>query len=229
MGILSSAGLQIDSVTLPIFLQERTAPIAGAVTILPRYNNATANTFTFSTSGDYAPTAAGGGDAWYDFPFSCYPGQTGWYSDVYDNLAGRRSGQGNSFGDVGRCSLWINLSVGDNPHPSPSDYASTRLAILQDSPGAYHQFQTTNSPTPNYSEPRCFMDNVAAFQNFRVSGQEYGAGAYHSWRCLAHYQGYNTANATRIRIINLGGLTDDRSKITVRGLVLLVHGRTGVS
>jgi len=229
MPILSSAGLPIDGVTLPIFLQERTNPIAGTITIKPRYNDSTANNFTFSAAGDYEPTAATGGDAWYDFPFSCYPGHSQWYSEVYDNLAGRRSGSGSSFADLQRNSLWINLSVGDDPHPSPSDYSSTRLAILEDNPGNYHQFQTTSNPTPNYSEPRCFMGNVAAFQNFRVSGQEYSDGAYHSWRCLAHWQVYAPGSVTRIRIINLGGLADSRSTIRIRGLVLLQHGRTGVS
>lgn len=229
MPILSSAGLPIDATTLPIFLQERTNPIGGTITIYPRYNNATANTFTFTAAGDYAPSAAAGGNAYYDFIYSCYPGHVQWYSEVFDNLAGRRSGSGSSFNDLSRYSLWINLSVGDSPHPSPSDYSSTRLAILQDSPGSYHSFQTTNSPTPNYSEPRCFMENVAAFQNFRVAGQEYGSGAYHSWRCLAHYQTATFANTTTIRIINLGGLDDGRSVIRIRGLLLLAHGRTGVS
>jgi len=229
MPILSSAGLPILGVTLPIFLQENTNPIAGAIAIKPRYNDSTADTFTFTVSGDYAPAAATGGNAYYDFPYSCYPNQSGWYSDVYDNLAGRRSGMGSSFGDLNRISLWINLSVGDSPHPSPTDYSSTRLAILQNSVGDYHSLQSTSNPTPNYSEPRCFLNNVAAFQNFRVSGQEYSGGAYHAWRCLAHWQTFNFGSSTFIRIISLGGFADSRSTIRIRGLVLLVHGKTGVS
>lgn len=226
MGIRSSANLPIDAFTIPIWMVQNHS-IVSPITLYPRWRDSTADTFAFSSAGDYTPAAAAGGNAYVDISFTSYPGISPWYSDVYDSLVGRRSGTGNSLNDVTRTSLWVNMDVGDAPHPSPSDYASTRLAILINQAGAYHSLITTNSPTPNYSEPRLLCDSTA-FQNFRVSGQNY-SGNYHSWRCLFHYQPWQSNGVQHIRLINLGGKPDSQSLIVIRAMVLLMHGRTGVS
>lgn len=226
MGIRSSANLPIDDFTIPIWMVQNHS-IVSPITLYPRWRDSTADSFTFSQAGDYNPTAAAGGNAYVDIYFTSYPGISPWYNDVYDNLVGRRSGGGNSLNDVTRTSLWVNMDVGDSPHPSPADHASTRLAMLINQAGAYHSLMTTNSPTPNYSEPRLLCDSTA-FQNFRVSGQNY-SGNYHSWRCLYHYQPWQSNGAQYIRLINLGGKSDSQSLIVIRAMVLLMHGRTGVS
>lgn len=230
MGVRSSANLPIDGFTIPATFVQTNSTIS-PVTIYPRYNTSTADSFVFDSADDYAPAAATGGgtNAYYDFAFPMYTGLSPWYNDVYDNYAGRRNGGSNAISDVQRVSLWVNMDVGTSPHPSPYDDSSTRLAILMNAVGANHWYQTTASPTPNYSEPRCFCNNVTAFQNFRVTGQNYSNGAYNSWRCLAHFQNLGSSSTTTLRIINIGGKEDNKSLIVIRAMVLLMHGRTGVS
>jgi hypothetical protein len=229
MGLVSSAGLPIIGYSLPIWMVHNTPTLPGATTIYPRYNNSTANTFTFTSSEDYAPAAAigGGNNAYADFAFQVNPGNASWYNQVWDNNVGRRIGTATALGDLTRVSLYANIDVGNAPHPGER-YASTFLAILNNSPGAYHQFQTTGDPTPNYSQPRTFLDNNA-MARFEISGQNYAAGAYNSWRCLCHWQVWASANTTILRIINLGGLSDARSMIVIRGLCLIMHAKTGAS
>ena len=83
MGLISSADLPIIGYSLPIWLVHNTPTLPGPTTIYPRYNDSTANTFTFTSSGDYAPAAAigGGNNAYADFAFQVYPGNGGWYND----------------------------------------------------------------------------------------------------------------------------------------------------
>ena len=136
MGLISSADLPIIGYSLPIWLVHNTPTLPGPTTIYPRYNDSTANTFTFTSSGDYAPAAAigGGNNAYADFAFQVYPGNGGWYNQVWDNNVGRRSGTGTAIGDLARVSLYANIDVGNAPHPGER-YASTFLAILTNSIG----------------------------------------------------------------------------------------------
>lgn len=227
MPVRSSANLPIDSFSLNLWLVNNSTP-STPVTLYPRWRDSTANSFTFQNAGDYAPSAAAGGNAYADIPFSTYPGNGQWYNDVYDNQVGRRSGTASSLTDVYRTSLYANIDVGQSPHPG-GDYSNTRLAILYNGIGAYHSWITTGSPTPNYNEPRVLCDSKPGFENFRISGQNYASGGYNSWRCLFHYWSWAPVNCSHLRIINLGGNDDTRSMIVIRGLVLIMHGRTGVS
>lgn len=226
MGILSSSGLPIESSQLQVNLVQHAATTVGTVTINPRWNDSTADSFTFDSVDDYAPSAAAGGNAYYDFELPMYTHTTNWYNYTHDNNAGRRSAtSATAISDINRMSIYAQLGVGDSPHPG-FDYSYTRIAILKNHPGANHQY-ITSGPTPNYSEPRTLADGNSNYVNFKVSGQYYAGGAYGGWYCLAHYQSNLINTATSIRIINLGGNTDARSRLRVIDLVCVLHGRLG--
>lgn len=227
MGVLSSSGLPIQSTNLQVNLVQHSSTVVGTITLNPRWNDSTADSFSFSSSGDYAPAAAGGGNAYYDIDLPMFTHTTNWYNYTHDSNVGRRlNSSATAISDINRASIWAQLGVGDNPHPG-YDYSYTRLAILKNHPGAYHQYQTTGVPTPNYSEPRTLRDGDLSFANFKVSGQYYASGAYGGWYCLANYISNICNTATTIRIINLGGNTDARSRLRIIDLVMILHGRLG--
>lgn len=216
---------------------------SGVVTVYPRYNTSTADTFTFSSSGDYAPTAAAGGDAFIDFTFDLHNISLGqsWFNQLYTSTDfGRRpsgdAGGQHNFTDWVRLSLWGDIGIGDSPHPGYG-VASTRIAILQNAHGAYFSLQTTGSPPVNYSDPRTLFDNRTTnspdryFTSLRIGGQAYGTQGlnYNQWHCLAEGVNYSSANATYIRLINLGGKADTYSKIHIKSLVLVATCRAGYS
>ena len=229
MAILTSTGLPLESMQLQVTMVNRTPPVT-PVTIYPRYNNSTANTKTFSASGDYAPAAAvGGGNlAYHDFNLTNYCHTTNWYNYVHDNDAGRRNGTETAISDINRASIYAQIQVGDYPHPGVGA-SKTRLAMLYNQAGAYHALITTGSATPNYAEPRVLGGNTAAFENFQVSGQNYSQGSYGAWYCLANYIPNIVGSTHYIRIINLGGDVDARSKVIFNGLIIVLHGENGQS
>lgn len=231
MAILASSGLPIEGMQLQINLVEHGTTQVGTVTIDPRWNDSTAESFTFSNSGDYAPTAASGNQAWYDFTLPMYGHRGSWYNHTHDTNYGRRDSSSTAISDIARASLWAQLGVGDSPHPG-YQYSHTRLAILTNAAGAYHALQTTDSPTPNYAEPRTIgggVNTIGSFANFRISGQYYAGGAYGGWYCLANYYGLSIDTSHFIRIINLGGNTDARSRLRVVNLVYILHGKLGAT
>ena len=227
MGVLSSAGLPMGFMQIPIPIVQHSANNVGTITINPRYNDSTADTKLFTSSGDYTPTAASGGSAYVDIALPMFPHHSSWYNYTHDSNYGRRNNNGTAISDISRVSLWAQLGVGDSPHPG-YDYSYTRVAMLCNAAGAYHSFIETGSPTPNYGEPRTLGGyGLNSFANFKVSGQFYAGGAYGGWYCLANHVGGLFQNSDTLRIINLGGNTDARSRLRVINLVYIIHGKLG--
>ena len=202
----------------------------GTITVNPRYNNSTADTKLFDSAGDYAPSAAAGGNAYVDITLPMFPHHSTWYNNTHDTNSGRRTNAGTAIGDIGKVSLWAQLGIGDSPHPG-YDYSYTRVAMLTNGAGAYNAFQTTNSPSPNYAEPRTLdgANSLNTFANLHLSGQYYAGGAYGGWYCLANHTNGLFGNSDMIRIINLGGNTDARSRLRIIDLVYIIHGKLGTT
>ena len=231
MAILSSSGLPIEYTHIPIPIVQHASINIGTIIVNPRYNNSTADTKLFDSAGDYAPSAAAGGNAYIDITLPMFPHHSSWYNNTHDSSFGRRNGNsGTAISDIGKASLWAQLGVGDSPHPG-YDYSYTRLAMLSNQAGANHQFITTNSPTPNYNEPRTIGggNSLNSFANFKISGQFYAGGAYGGWYCLANHVNGLFGSSDMIRIINLGGNTDERSRLRIIDLVYVLHGKLGAT
>lgn len=229
--IVSSSGLPLGFMQIPIPIVQHSATNIGTITINPRWNDSTAHTKLFNSSGDYAPGAAAGGNAYVDISLPMFPHHDSWYNKVHDSNNGRRAGTGTAISDIGRVSLWAQLGVGDSPHPG-DNYAYTHVAMLMNQAGAYHSYITTGAPTPNYSEPRTLgggANSLESFANFKVSGQYYGGGTYGGWYCLANYSPGLFGSSDTLRIINLGGNTDARSRLRIIDMVYILHGKLGTS
>jgi len=231
MGILSSSGLPMGLMQIPIPIVQHAAINVGTITINPRYNDSTAHTALFDSSDDYAPSAASGGNAYVDIALPMFPHHSSWYNKVHDSNYGRRTGAGTAIDDIGRVSLWAQLGVGDSPHPG-EDYSYAHVAMLMNQAGAYHSYITTGAPTPNYNEPRTLGgggNSLGSFANFKVSGQYYGGGAYGGWYCLANYSGGLFGSSDTLRVINWGGNSDARSRLRIVDMVYILHGKLGTS
>jgi hypothetical protein len=229
--LLSSSGLPLGFMHIPIPIVQHSATNIGTITINPRWNDSTAQTKLFDSSVDYAPGAAAGGNAYVDISLPMFPHHDSWMNKVHDSNYGRRTGTGTAISDVGRVSLWAQLGVGDSPHPG-EDYAYTHVAMLMNQAGAYHSYITTGSPTPNYAEPRTLGgggNSLGSFANFKVSGQYYGGGTYGGWYCLANYSPGLFGSSDTLRVINLGGNTDARSRLRIVDMVYIIHGKLGTS
>jgi len=206
------------------------------IVVLPRYtDNSTAASKTFTSAGDYAdPTNHNSsGQGWsYDFKmgdFAVAPG--GWYNYTYNTGSGRRGASsapsnGTPLNEHGnRVSLFLELHVGDAPHPGVgTNYA--HISLLQDGFGAHHAYQFSGAQV-NYSQPRTVFDYSTENQNIKISGQNYGPSYYSQIFCLASFQNYSAANVKTIRMINHGGGPNGKSKVTVAGGCFLMHGHGG--
>ncbi len=230
MAILSSSGLPIELMQIPIPIVQHASINVGTITINPRYNDSTAHTALFDSADDYAPTAASGGNAYIDIALPMFPHHSTWYNKVHDSNYGRRTGAGTAIGDIGRVSIWAQLGVGDSPHPG-EDYSYAHIAMLCNQAGAYHSYITTGAPTPNYNEPRTLGGGTGlnSFANFKVSGQYYAGGAYGGWYCLANYSSGLFGSSDTLRVINWGGNTDARSRLRIIDMVYILHGKLGAS
>ena len=231
MAILSSSSLPIEYMQIPIPIVQHGAANIGTITVNPRYNDSTADTKLFSSAGDYTPAAAAGGNAYVDITLPMFPHHGNWYNNTHDSNSGRRNGNSTTaISDIGKVSLWAQLGIGDSPHPG-FDYSYTRVAMLMNQAGAYNSFQTTNSPSPNYAEPRTLdgANSLNTFANLHLSGQYYAGGAYGGWYCLANHVNGLFGSSDMIRIINLGGNTDARSRLRIIDLVYIIHGRLGTT
>jgi len=230
MGVLSSSGLPIELMQIPVPIVQHASINVGTITINPRYNDSTAHTALFDSADDYAPSAASGGNAYIDIALPMFPHHGSWYNKVHDSNNGRRTGNGTAISDIGRVSIWAQLGVGDSPHPG-EDYAYAHIALLCNAAGAYHQYITTGAPSPNYNEPRTLGqgNSLGSFANFKVSGQYYGAGAYGGWYCLANYSSGLFGNSDTLRVINWGGSSDARSRLRIVDMVYILHGKLGTS
>jgi len=206
------------------FLQ-LSAPASGYTTLEPRFSTDPGRSWRFTTSGDYSPgTAGGSGTSYADFTLT-RAGQQAWFSRVAsgetDNMPNGNQGDlyETSFqNNANMISFYANIHVGDAPHPY-SNPPTTRIAILQNYFGAYHQFQTTGSPTPNYSEPRVW-NNEQRFQNYAIRGQSWGITNYDDYLELSKGADFGMGiGVAYIRIINLGPV-----RIHVNELAIYHHG-----
>lgn len=230
-----------DSFALPSFLCDNSynrLTYNNRIEVLPRYtDNSTAASKTFTAAGDYAdPTNhSTSGQGWsYDFKvgdFAIAPGP--WYNYTYDTGSGRRGGSSSpsnatALNDHGsRVSLFLELHVGDGPHPGVgTNYA--HISLLIDGFGAHHHYQYSGQPV-NYSQPRTLFDHSTANQNIKIAGQNYGPSYYSQIFCLGSFQSFSAANVKTIRLINHGGGPNGKSKVIVAGGCFLIHGFGGTA
>jgi hypothetical protein len=177
----------MDGTKTPITLNPRFASIQNAID------------FQFSAPEDYAPTGC------YTDLQSTMPAQQVWYSEPAPKMF------------TNRVSIYANIAVGSNPHPSPK--SEVRVAILQSVIGEYHQLVTTLNPIPNYSEPRLLLGK-ANMESFSLKGRSYEITNYDDLFALAENELSNfSVGFSFIRIINLGNLP-----IHIKGLWMVHHG-----
>jgi hypothetical protein len=112
--------------------------------------------------------------------------------------------------------VYACIAVGDNPHPSPKP--ETRIALLNNRPGAYHNWVTTGNPTPNYKEPR-LMGGQPINANRLIKGQSYAITNYDDLMALHQNEKYYFELSDSIRIINLGP-----NVIHIKGFWIVYHG-----
>jgi hypothetical protein len=126
---------------------------------------------------------------------------------------------------TGVVSLYANIAVGtrhggqEDPANLGKYGAQTRIALLANSIGSHHQLVTTGNPTPNYREPRYFL-NDAKYRSLNLHGQNWGTTNFNDLFALAE----NVAmprifGNTYIRLINLGN-----QPIWIKGAWFVYHG-----
>lgn len=218
------------------------APITSQnqVVLNPRFSSvSTADNFSYSVDGDYAP----GGGCYADLTLS-FAGMTAWYATLSGH--GGPSNDLNHPGSTGswvnaarpfvtrqdgtdmtaRFSLWMMLHVGQSPHPGTGN-AETYFSMMTNANGDYGGGSYYYHPggTPQPSSPREWFNGS---RKIRVSGDNYGNGAYRGWTCIANQQaasGYmNNINATSLRVINLGRqTTQNTAELRIAGIRLVYH------
>lgn len=204
------------------------------IEIMPRYtDNSTAVSKTFSAIGDYNDPSYHnnvGGTGWsYDFEMVQMPPTPGaWYNYTYDTNSGRRSGPTNatSLNDHGTLmSLYMDIHIGDGPHPGVgTNYA--HIALLTQQYGAHHQYYYSGA-TPDYTQARTIFDHTSGNQNIKIAGQNYGSRLYSQIFCMAEMQSNSYSGGRFLRLINWGGGPSNKSRVTVTGGQLIIHGRSG--
>ena len=211
---------------------------ANPIFILPRYTNgSTAHTKTFSAAADYADGTNHNvsSSGWsYDFEMIEMPPTPGaWYNYTYDTNGGRRGSSsspsnGTPLNDYGSMmSLYMDIHVGDGPHPGVgTNYA--HIALLVNQYGAHHQYQYSGASV-NYTQARTVFENASGNQNIKISGQNYSSRFYSQIFCLGNFQSASFSGGRFLRLINHGGGASNRSRVTVTGGQLIIHGRTGTS
>lgn len=239
MAIILATGKKQRDIQLQVpLLDQSNNPIGwqNRIAVLPRYtDSSTAHSKTFSSSGDYADSSNHNtsGSGWsYDLKVDWNSSGAAWYNYTYDTNSGRRGSSGSpnngtSLNDYGLyVSLYLDIGVGDGPHPGlGTNYA--HFCILYNQAGAYQALQYTNSPTPNYTEARTFPDH--GYHNWKISGQHYGAHQYRQYFCLADVQSWGGSATSYLRIINHGGGANSKSKLTIAGGALIIHGMAGAN
>ena len=109
-----------------------------------------------------------------------------------------------------------SVGIGDAPHPTPK--AETRVAIIMNQNGAYHQYQR-GGPTKDFANPRLFNGD-GKFGNFLVKGQSYGDHNYDDIGALLEYEPLGTGVGTdTMKICNLGP-----SSLRVKAIWGILHG-----
>lgn len=222
------------------------APITSQnqVVINPRFNNmSTADNFSYSVDGDYAPTSYSGGNAYADLTLSFahmtswysylsghggpgndmnHPGSTGSWADAAKPFYQRQDGT-----NMGaKFSLWMMLHVGQSPHPGVGN-AETYFSMMTNANGDYGGGSYYYHPggTPQPTSPREWFNGS---RKIRVAGDNYGNGAYRGWTCIANQQPatqyISNINATNLRIINLGRqTTQNTAELRIAGIRIIYH------
>jgi hypothetical protein len=196
--------------------------------ISPRYTNSTtADNFSYSVDGDYAPSSA-----YADLSIE-WPGMTAWYHRLsghggptnllgHPGSLGSRSAGAPGFynnqdgSSIGTISIWMSILVGSSPHPGDAANQETYFSMLCNANGDYGggSFYSHPGGTPAPSSPREYIEGS---RKIRLASDNYGNGAYRGWVCIANQArptGYSgNINATTMRIINIGRSADSAMRI----------------
>ena len=209
---------------------------ANPVEIMPRYtDSSTAHSKTFSAAGDYSdPTNHNtSGSGWsYDLEIvQMPPTPSPWYNYTYDEGGGRRGSSvspnnGTALNDHGaHMSLYMDMHIGDGPHPGVgTNYAHVSLLVQQY--GAHHQYQYSGASI-NYTQARTLWENSTGNQNIKIAGQNYGSRFYSQIHCMGDLQTFSQSGGRYLRFINHGGGASNKSRVTITGAQLIIHGRNG--
>lgn len=241
MGILSGSGKHLNPFDLQIDLTDQSNEIikkSNAIKMTPRSTTtATSAGYGFSAAGDYADPSNhnSANTGWsYDLKIPCAPSGAAWYNHVYGGGSGRRGSSSSSSGatslnDYGTyASLYMDLAVGENPHPGiGTANGISHIAMLRDAAGAYFGLQYTSPPPVNYSHARTLFDTSTDAHNIKISGQNYGGAKnnnYRQWFCLGDRQSWGAHNINVIRFINWGP-----NNVYIHAAKLIIHGKTGAS
>ena len=239
MPLLSNNGKRMNTFDLQIDLHDQSNNIvtrSNAIKMTPRYTNAsTAAAKTFSAGGDYADSSSHNSSTtgWsYDLKVPVAPSGGAWYNQTYGDGAGRRgssssSSHSTSINDFGTyASLYMDLAVGENPHPGYGAAAGiSHIAMLYDAAGAYFGYQYTSPPPVNYTHARTWFDTSTDAQNIKISGQNYGGGTVHNyrqWFCMGDRQSWAHNNVQHLRFINWGP-----NNVYIHSAKLILHGQHG--
>ena len=241
MAIVGSTGKKLFPFGLQIDLQDQSnneVTRANAIKMTPRSSTAsTAAGYVFNSSDDYADASNHNSSTtgWsYDLKVPVAPSGGPWYNQTYGDGAGRRgssssSSNATSLSDYGLfASLYMDLAVGENPHPGYGSANSiSHVALLYDAAGAYFGYQYTSPPPVNYTHARTWFDTTTDAQNIKISGQNYGGGTAHNyrqWFCMGDRQSWSHNNVQHLRFINWGP-----NNVYIHSAKLILHGMTGAS
>ena len=208
-------------------------------------NKTDCDNFTFTTTGQYSPTAHDGNAAYVDLEYSL-PGNNQWYTGLFGKSS---SGTGNPLNHPGSppttagsdtglnftyankpmyakrrgTSIWMAFSVGTAPHPGTTT-AMTYMSILVNSPGAHQggALYNANAGGSIPTSPRTF---IAGSDKILVAGQSYGDINYRDWACIANDDDSSLGmNKTKIRIINHGRNGDNsKARLAIYGFTICHH------
>ena len=149
MAILSGSGKHLNPFDLQIDLCDQNNVMitrANAIKMTPRSSTASTSAgYGFGDAGDYADSSNHNSSTtgWsYDLKMPCAPSGAAWYNQVYGGGSGRRgttstSSHSTSLNDYGTfASLYMDLAVGENPHPGyGSANGIAHIALLNDAAG----------------------------------------------------------------------------------------------
>ena len=121
----------------------------------------------------------------------------------------------------------MDIHVGDGPHPGVgTNYA--HIALLTQQYGAHHQYQYSGASV-NYTQARTIFEHTSANQNVKIAGQNYGGRLYSQIFCMGEMQSASYSGGRFLRLINWGGGPSNKSRLTVTGAQLIIHGKSGNS
>ncbi|KZN57599.1 hypothetical protein N473_06870 [Pseudoalteromonas luteoviolacea CPMOR-1] len=181
-----------DQTTTPITLPARFGTLAEAAA------------FQFSTASDYAPHAVDADGnvthSYYTELYATLPGKAVYYSEPAPSQF------------TGRISVYMNVAVGDNAHPS--NKPTGRIAVLINSLGAESQWTTVPH---DFTTPRTLVNQIS---NMEIKGHSWSITNYDDLVAIAeNVESPLSAGFSTVRIINLGP-----EPIHIKGLWIVHHG-----